>query len=173
MFFCCSAFISVTSTKKGINKELQADGSKICSSMCATCYLWGVDQIYKGLFAGDCSKNLWYHLTFSPKSICLRHQRKAQRDAIKSFIKSVAACNGRGWNGIHWIDSVERGSSGILLPSVCCPVYCNATQNITTIYCNLEFDFTNASKKWINKMGEKKKDKWNYWFVSVWALCDI
>lgn len=98
---------SVTASWIGMNKELQADWRAICSFVRSTHYLWGAAQIYKGLFAGDCSKNPWYHLTFSPKSICLRHQRKAQRDAIKSFIKAVRACNGVGWNEILWVDSIS------------------------------------------------------------------
>lgn len=125
--------------------------------MRATCYLWGADQIYKRLFAGDCSKNLRYHLTFSPKSICLRHQRKLRGMQLKVLSKlSQHVMVQAEMRSTGSTPSVQRGSPEILLPSVCCLVYCNATQHIITIYCNLDLTLPMPLN---NEKKKKKKRK--------------
>lgn len=129
--------------------------------MCFTWYLWGADQIYKGLFAADCSKNVWYHLTFSAKSICLRHCRKAYRAVIKSFIKAVTAHYVSGWTEIQWVDSISRGVQVCdWFASVCCPVYWNPTQDFPTIHYNLDCDLqTPLNSEFIKKSLSSKASR--------------
>lgn len=106
-FFLLAMHCTFSITCEQVQTAAYTAGKVIWSSVSATCCLWGADQIYKKIIHWSPQQSPWFHLTFSPKSICLWHQRRARRNAIKSLIKAVTACNGREWNEIHWSHSVS------------------------------------------------------------------